>query len=195
MTRTVAREIAVRLCFSTSDNLSTEEMLDAFLDKEYYKTLSEEDELYIAYPEKKQQDYIRSVVIGCCEHRDELDDIIQTYSQGWKITRISRIAMAILRTALYEIIYIDDIPAKVSINEAVELSKNYEEAETVSFINGILGSYMRSDMKSEEAEASCDENFEGNTECEDSCDEKLADNTEVSQQSGEAQGLENENRE
>ncbi len=195
MTRTVAREIAVRLCFSTSDNLSTEEMLDAFLDKEYYKTLSDEDELYIAYPEKKQQDYIRSVVIGCCEHRDELDDIIQTYSQGWKITRISRIAVAILRTALYEIIYVDDIPAKVSINEAVELSKKYEESETVSFINGILGSYMRSDIKSEKAEASCDENLEGNTECEVSCDEKLEDNTEASQQNGEAQDLENENRE
>ena len=198
MTRTVAREIAVRLCFNTSDNLSTEEMLDAFLDKEYYKTLSEEDELYIAYPEKKQQDYIRSVVIGCCKHRDELDDIIQTYSQGWKITRISRIAVAILRTALYEIIYIDDIPAKVSINEAVELSKKYEESETVSFINGILGSYMRSDTKSSEAEASCDENFEGNSECEASCDEKTEENTEESeesQQSGEAQSPENENPE
>lgn len=150
MTRTVAREIAVRLCFGITDRFEAEEMLDAFFDREYYKTLSEEDELYVSYPEKKQLDYIRGVVMGSCDYKRELDNIIQTYSQGWKISRISRIAATILRTALYEIMFIEDIPAKVSINEAVELAKNYEEAETVSFINGILGSYMRAEKGGEE---------------------------------------------
>ena len=73
-----------------------------------------------------------------------VDDLIEQFSHGWKLSRISRTALAVLRVALYEILYMPDIPAAASINEAVELAKGYDEPETVRFINGILGSFMRS---------------------------------------------------
>ena len=85
-----------------------------------------------------------ALVTGVRDHREELDDLIEQFSHGWKLSRISRTALAVLRVALYEILYMPDIPAAASINEAVELAKGYDEPETVRFINGILGSFMRS---------------------------------------------------
>ncbi|MCC8016725.1 MAG: transcription antitermination factor NusB [Clostridiales bacterium] len=74
----------------------------------------------------------------------ELDEIIQKYLKGWKIGRISKVNISILRLALYEIIYEENIPANVSVNEAVELAKKFSGAEDYSFVNGVLGSYLRS---------------------------------------------------
>ena len=144
MTRTVAREISVQIGYSLADKYdNVEEVLESFFDKEYYATLGAENELFVEYPGKKQLEYIKKVVEGTINHREELDACIEKYSKGWKISRISRTALSILRTALFEVLYVDDVPDSVAINEAVELSKGYEDQETVSFINGILGSYMR----------------------------------------------------
>ena len=144
MTRTVAREISVQIGYSLADKYdNVEEVLESFFDKEYYATLGAENELFVEYPGKKQLEYIRKIVEGTVSHRDELDACIEKYSKGWKISRISKTALSILRTALFEVLYMDDVPDSVAINEAVELSKGYEDQETVSFINGILGSYMR----------------------------------------------------
>ena len=74
---------------------------------------------------------------------NELDELIGRYARGWKSERISRTARAILRIALCEILYMDEIPAAVAINEAVELDKKYDEPETVAFVNGVLGGFMR----------------------------------------------------
>ncbi len=150
MTRTVAREIAVQIGYSLGDKLeNAEEALESFFDKEYFATLADENELFSEYPSKKQRDYISAVVIGVYENQSMIDSYIETYSKGWKISRISRIALAILRTALFEVVYMDDVPDSVAINEAVELAKGYEEQETVSFINGILGSFMRAERGTE----------------------------------------------
>ncbi len=150
MTRTVAREISVQLGFSLADAPeNVGEVLDGFFDKEYYSTLGTENELFIEYPGKKQLQYIRKIVEGTVERREELDSCIEKYSKGWKLSRISKTALSILRTALFEVLYMDDVPDSVAINEAVELSKGYEEAETVSFINGILGSFMREERGKE----------------------------------------------
>ncbi|MBP8640965.1 MAG: transcription antitermination factor NusB [Oscillospiraceae bacterium] len=150
MTRTVAREISVQLGYSLADKSdNVEEVLESFFDKEYYTTLGAENELFVEYPGKKQLEYIKKVVEGALRHRDELDAYIEKYSKGWKISRISRTALAILRTALFEVLYLDDVPDSVAINEAVELSKGYEDQETVSFINGILGSFMRGERGAE----------------------------------------------
>ena len=93
-------------------------------------------------------DYIRSLTVMSREKAEELDDLIGRYAKGWKSERISRTARAILRIALCEILYMDDIPAAVAINEAVELDKNYDEPETVAFVNGVLGGFMRGEMPS-----------------------------------------------
>ena len=141
MTRTTARELAVRLCFALAANADAGP--DSFFEEEYFETLASEDARFAAYPDEKQMQYIRALVIGTQERREELDEYIGQYSQGWKTSRISKTAMALLRCALYEILYMPEVPDAAAINEAVELAKDYEEAETVAFINGILGSFMR----------------------------------------------------
>ncbi|HZK33846.1 MAG TPA: transcription antitermination factor NusB [Bacillota bacterium] len=88
--------------------------------------------------------YIKEILDGCLLHQDELDKIIADRTRGWSLDRISKIDMSILRLALYEIIHRDDIPNSVSINEAVELAKIYGNEKAGSFINGILGTYLRS---------------------------------------------------
>ena len=147
MKRTVAREIAVRLCFAVSENPDDpEEILSRTFEEEYYSTLQAEDELYKSKPNKKQLDYITTLVTGISEHSTELDGYIEKYAIGWKYGRISRTAAAIMKLAMYEVLYMPDIPDNAAINEAVELAKHYESPETVSFINGILGSFSRSEV-------------------------------------------------
>ena len=151
MKRAVAREIAVRLCFALSENPSDpKELIESTFNDDYYKTLKEEDELYKNTPDKKQLKYITSIVTGVCEHTTELDGYIEKYSIGWKFNRIPKTAKAIMRIAMYEALYMTEVPEKVAINEAVELAKKYETPETCSFINGILGSFSRSGAPSEE---------------------------------------------
>jgi len=146
MTRTVAREIAVRLCFSLSENQSDpNDVLSCVFNEEYYSTLKDEDKIYMQSPDDIQLDYITRLVTGVCEHSAELDGYIDKYAVGWKFGRISRTAVAIMKTAMFEVLYMPDIPDKAAINEAVELSKRYETPETVSFINGVLGSFSRSE--------------------------------------------------
>ena len=89
-------------------------------------------------------DYAKELFNGVCEKCDELDSNIEKYSNSWKIHRIPKVNVAILRLAIYEIIFVGDTPSSVAANEAVELAKKYSGKEDASFINGILGSLIRS---------------------------------------------------
>ncbi len=80
---------------------------------------------------------------GAQAHLAELDEKIAAYSVKWSKERISRVALSVMRLAVYEMLYEDGIPVSVSINEAVELAKKYGGEEDASFINGILGSISR----------------------------------------------------
>ena len=82
---------------------------------------------------------------GAEQHLDELDARITAYARGWSRERISRVALSVMRLAIYEMLYEPDIPSSVSINEAVELAKKYGGEEDAAFINGILGSISRQD--------------------------------------------------
>ena len=147
MTRSQVREIVMHISFAQSANpRPVSEVLELLLEQDYYKSLGEEDELYLEYPSAGQITYLRQMAVGVSEHLAELDFYIEKYAKGWKISRISRVAMAIMRLAMYEVLYMQDIPGSVAINEAVEIAKHYEETETVSFINGILGSFIRTEM-------------------------------------------------
>lgn len=153
MTRTAAREIAVRLCFAAQ--LSGEdaaETVDSFFTPEYFETLAEEDPIFSAFPDDAQMAYIRRLTQLVYEHYYELNQEIEHYSHGWRLERISKIAATILRCAMCEILYLEDVPASAAANEAVELAKRYEEPETAAFINGILGSFIR-DRQTEEPSA------------------------------------------
>jgi len=150
MTRTVARELAVRLCFSVSENPSDpDEVLSRVFEAEYFSTLKAEDKLYKESPDSVQLEYITRLVTGVCEHSAELDGYIDKYAVGWRFGRISRTAVAIMKTAMFEVLYMTDIPYRAAINEAVELAKRYEPPETVAFINGVLGSFSRSELREE----------------------------------------------
>jgi len=148
MTRNTAREIATHMAYALSyTDLGTEAFLDQQLTAENFEDLSGESELYAEMPNQKQLDYIRHLVSGVAEHAAELDTYIEKYAKGWKFERISLVASAVMRVAMFEIMYMPDIPHGVAINEAVEIAKKYEEPETVKFINGILGSFLREEIK------------------------------------------------
>lgn len=142
------------LIFSLAAN-PDEYALDDFFDADYYATLSEEDGIFEQYPDEKQLAYIRQLVSGAAGHQAEFDAYIGKYSKDWAVERISKTALAVLRAAMYEVLYMDeeDVPDSVAINEAVELSKGYDEQETVAFINGILGSFYRGEVAGISAES------------------------------------------
>ena len=147
MKRTAAREIAVRLCFSLAENqMEPGELLPLVFGDEYYPTLKTEDKLYKEKPNAKQLEYIAELVTGIHLHSAELDGYIDKYAVGWKFGRISRTAVAIMKIAMFEVMYMPEIPSGAAINEAVEIAKKYEPPETVSFINGVLGGFAREEM-------------------------------------------------
>ena len=94
--------------------------------------------------------YIRTLVGLTAEHRAELDAYIEKYARGWKVGRIDRTAGAILRCAMSEILWMPDVPNAAAINEAVELTRKYEDEDVVSFVNGILGSFVRGELEPKE---------------------------------------------
>jgi N utilization substance protein B len=82
--------------------------------------------------------YAREIVEGVIEHNEEIDDLLETYSQGWSLDRMPNLDRAILRVAAWEILHNADVPDPVAINEAVELAKELSTDESGSFINGLL---------------------------------------------------------
>ena len=84
-------------------------------------------------------DFVKSLLFKTWENVESIDSAIEKYSVGWKLSRISKVALAVLRLAVCELLYFDDIPAGVSINEAVELCKKYAAKDDASFVNGLLG--------------------------------------------------------
>ena len=120
MTRSTAREIAIHLAYQLSfTELPVEEFLDQQLSDERFAELAAEDDLYADRPNTKQEAYIRRLVSGVAEHAAELDADIEKYARGWRFERISLVASAIMRVAMYEILYMADIPQGAAISEAV----------------------------------------------------------------------------
>lgn len=150
MTRNTAREIAAHLAYEWNfTDLPVGEFLDRRLAPECFAELAPECGLYADAPNAKQAQYIRRLVAGVADHAAELDDYIPRYAQGWRFERIPLMASAVMRVAMYEILYMQDIPNAAAINEAVEMTKHYEEPEVVSFVNGILGSFVRNECPPE----------------------------------------------
>jgi len=126
MGRRAAREIAMKLIYQLEiQKDSREEQIRQTLEQE---ALNENDTKYIV-----------DVVEGVYKNVEEIDKTIEMYSKGWKLSRLSKVDLSILRLIIYEMCFRNDIPFNVSINEAVELAKNYSGEESGSFVNGILG--------------------------------------------------------
>ena len=91
-----------------------------------------------------QAEYIENVVKGVCEKIEEIDNIISEKAEKRDIDTISSVSLAAIRLGAYEILYVEDIPAVISINEAVSLAKEFEGEEAAPFVNGILDKIMKS---------------------------------------------------
>lgn len=145
MTRANARELAVHLIYSQGFTGDEPDVVVATrLEKEYYKLLSEENEVYEERPTRTQLAYIDSVVAGVANRQEMLNAEIQKYSIGWDVSRISRLARSVMQLAIFEILFVEDVPTGVAVAEAVRLAKKYDGDDTGSFVNGILGSFARS---------------------------------------------------
>ena len=145
MTRGNARELAVHLIYGRIfTGEEPEQVVSTRLDKEYYGQLSAENDIYAERPSRAQLRYIDTVVSGVANREEELNGIIQKFSIGWDVSRISKLTRCVMQLAIYEILYAEDVPTGVAISEAVRLAKKYDSGETGSFVNGILGSFARS---------------------------------------------------
>ena len=150
MTRSAAREIAVHFTFELSfSDLNAEELLEQNMTEEAFALLGSEEPLYGQFPDKAQLEYITTLVKGVFDHSAELDGYIEKYAKGWRFSRIDRVAASIMRVTMYEILYMPAIPNKVAINEAVEISKKYLDEDVVKFVNGILGTFVRTEFPEE----------------------------------------------
>lgn len=107
----------------------------------------------IAWRALEVDDYTRRLALLTEEHTEELDAKIESYLTGWKLSRLPRVTLTVLRLSFCELLYFADIPVRVSINEAVELAKKYATEEDASYINGVLGAFVRKTplQKNEEA--------------------------------------------
>ena len=140
MGRRASREMAMKLLYQLEIQKENREEQKSLFFKE--NTLAEKDRIYIS-----------EVVDGVFQNKDFIDNMIEVHSRGWKIVRISKIDLSIMRLSIYEISFRDDIPYNVSVNEAVELAKKYSTEDAGSFVNGILSKVpTRNSLHSEENE-------------------------------------------
>lgn len=145
MTRGNARELAVHLIYGRAfTGEEPEQVVSVRLDKEYYEKLGSENDVYSDRPSRAQLRYLDTVVSGVANREEDLDAQISRFSIGWDISRISKLARCILQLAIYEILYVEDVPTGVAVSEAVRIAKKYDSDDTGSFVNGILGSFARS---------------------------------------------------
>ncbi len=151
MNRSTAREIAVHFAFELAFSAErAEELLERELTPESFAQRASDEPMYAEFPQGGELSYITRLVRGVGGHGAELDGYIAKYAKGWKFSRIDRVASAIMRVTMYEILYMPEIPNKVAINEAVEIAKRYLEDDLVKFINGILGSFVRAELPEQE---------------------------------------------
>ena len=147
MNRSTAREIAVHFAFELAfSDERAEALLARELTPEAFALRGREEPIYAQFPGEGELGYITRLVRGVDGHGAELDGYIDKYAKGWKFSRIDRVASAIMRVAMYEILYMPDVPDKAAINEAVEIAKKYVDDDVVKFINGILGSFVRTEL-------------------------------------------------
>ncbi len=130
MSHTLSREIAMKRLYA--ETVGGVDSIEDALEQSERPALSEEDALF--------SDRLYE---GVCAHLDEIDAVIGEHAKDWSIARIAKVDLSILRIAVYEILYEDSIPIGATVNEAVELGKEFGGEKSAGFINGILGSVAK----------------------------------------------------
>ena len=141
MSRRLARESAIQFLFSTdfNKNENLEEMLKEFFEAEEESNENEPQESL----NKNDVRFAEEIIRGTIENLEQIDQLIQSNTTGWTKERIAKVDLAILRLAMFEILFREDIPGSVAINEAIELAKKYSTDESGGFVNGVLGKIIR----------------------------------------------------
>lgn len=150
MTRGEARETALQIVFEMGFG-SPFAAANWRLSDEGFESLAEQGEVFEPPADRESREFIHKLVETVANNADEIDGYIAKYSKGWQINRLSRVCLAVLRLCICELRYMDDAPAAVAINEAVELSRKYDEDDAPAFVNGVLGAYYRGEHGGEEA--------------------------------------------
>ena len=130
LTRKEAREIVVGLLFETE-----------------FKTDDNSAEIFAVSVENREipdDEYVKNAYFGVCENREQIDELIGAHSNGWKTHRLTRLSRSVMRLAVYEMLFCKDIPYSVSINEAIELTKKFDDPKAKAFVNGVLNSVKNS---------------------------------------------------
>lgn len=132
MKRQKSREIAMELLFSMElSKNSIEETMEMFIEN-YEMSLDTID-----------MDYVRNVIEVTYKNKEEVDAIIEKSMTNWKKERISKVNLSILRLAIAEILYVNDVPGRVAINEAIELTKKYSDEKSKAFVNAVLDKALK----------------------------------------------------
>ncbi|GAB6990413.1 transcription antitermination factor NusB [Paenibacillus pini] len=140
MKRRLAREIVVQSLYQMEMNQVTSEEAVAMLLSEAGE---ENDTERVITDEPQLTSYVLELVDGTWSHKVAIDDLLAQYLKGWQMSRLSKVDREVLRLAAYEMLYREDVPAKVVINEAIELSKHFGTDESGKFVNGVLGNMIR----------------------------------------------------
>lgn len=134
-TRHDARELALQILFQCDFHGSTEFWLDQF-----WAQRDASDSV---------REFVTELVAGVRTNQDELDALMTAYARNWTVDRMPVVDRNILRQAIYELLWIPDVPAKVTVDEALELAKNFADDETRRFVNGILDQLIKHDARLE----------------------------------------------
>ena len=144
MSRSVARQAAMQLLY---ERMSGGEADDESLDL-VYEQLAMCGEPVGSHPSAEDRAYIDDVLSGVRTHQDELDQMLSEHSNGdWALDRVAHVDLSILRISAYELTYRNDVPANVSISEAMEMADKYSEPKSGRYINGVLGALERNQRK------------------------------------------------
>lgn len=150
--RTRSREFALQILYRLDLNrASTEEVFEDFWKDRTDLALSDKEKEVIEL-DKKDSDiraYAEQLVKGTFERLAAIDEIIERYASNWKVDRMAYVDRNILRLSTYELCHLEEVPAKVAINEAVELAKRYGEPDSSKFVNGILDKIAKNECKKE----------------------------------------------
>ena len=144
MSRTTARVAAMQMIFEKiSGGQGGEDTLKMVYDELREDGLPGVSVIGRKEPDEEDRQYITAALEGVLAHREEIDEMIEKTAKGWSLDRMSLVDLTILRLAVWEILYADDVPGSVSIAEAMELTERFSDPEDKSFVNGILGTVLR----------------------------------------------------
>lgn len=129
-------------CIEMTRSEARKAVLDLLFEREFKRDDTDEEIFALSCENREIEvdEYIKNAYFGVCKNSDALDAIIDKNAKGWKASRLSKVSRSILRLCIYEMLYVEEIPLLVSINEGLELAKLYEDDKARPFINGVLNS-------------------------------------------------------